>query len=633
MITTDTAPEPYVGLRPYGADDAGRFHGRAREVWDVTSLALSTRLVVVYGSAGVGKTSLLQAGVLPGLRHEQAQWLPLGSVPRASALHPLPARGQNRFTSALLASWAPGTAERRLRGMTLLELFRTIPKARHPSDPRDEAPLPLVAMIDQFEEVFAHAPDVAPDREDFLAQLSDAMRQLGHLHLVLCIRQDAMGELLPYESRLYAGNRRRYQLEPLDREAAIEAVTGPLAASPRTFAPGVAQDLVERLMTTTVTDDGGTRRTVTTRTVEPISLQVTCLALWRTLADEVTTITGDLVTQHLHQPGDVETTLTSALVRAVMDVAAQEEVPEPEVWAWLEDTFVTDRGTRSATYEGLTHTGGMPNAVARAFEGHGILRSETRLRSVWFELVHDVLIDPIRHGRRLSAGLAAGAEVIGVGADAYLGMAKAALREGSIPLAAEYAWGAVRASQLDPRRLAESRAFLGELVLGQGRAASGHRADELYEEAELSFRYAAQLFDTERDFRAVGRQQAALGRLLMERGRFAAAAAELRSALDRLPGDVEIRLDFARALGHSGQVRAALGEYTAALVSMPEDATQARAEALAGRAVLNAEHGDPLAALHDLDDAIRLQPHLAHRPDIRQARHHAESRAPTTAAV
>jgi tetratricopeptide (TPR) repeat protein len=276
--------------------------------------------------------------------------------------------------------------------------------------------------------------------------------------------------------------------------------------------------------------------------------------------------------------------------------------------------------------------------VVDTFEQHRILRSEQRAGAVWFELQHDVLIESIRSGRRLAERLAvtdAGAagedprpdDATGVGADAFLRVARRALRDGLLSLAEEYAQGAIRASELDPRRLAEANVFLGELVLGQAKASTtGEQVDDLYDTAEHSFRRAAELFDSEQDARAVGRQRATLGRLFLQRGRYTDALGELRGALDRLRGDLDVRMDFARALSRSGLTQAALGEYTAVLMFVPEDAPSIRTQALLARGLLEAEHGDPKAALSDLADAVRSRPELADAADVTAGRARATER-------
>jgi tetratricopeptide (TPR) repeat protein len=605
--------EPYVGLRPYDIADAGLFFGRAREAWELTSVVLSSRLVVVYGPSGVGKTSLLQAGVLAGLSDDMAQLLPVGQLARVATLPTDVAPHHNPLVFELLSSWAPDRSTDELRALSIRQLLRGIP-AR--SDRYGDADLPLVAVVDQAEALFRRGPEWAEHCGDLVDDLAAAMNEVPRLHLVLSMRQDAVGELLPYESKVASGNRRRYRVEPLDRDAALDAVNGPLRVTGRRFAPGVAEALVDRLRTTTIVNEVDERRTLVSRTVEPANLQVVCSALWRGLPDDITTITMD----HVEAFGDPLTTLTNFCVRAVIDVATREGVPEPEVWDWLERTFVTEHGTRGAVYEGIAWTGGMPKSVARAFERHRILRSEERSGSLWFELLHDGLIEPIRRGHRLAAGLAV-EESPGASPDVYLRLAEGALHSGDVALAEGYAQGAVRASEDDPRTLAEASSFLGKLVFDQGTTATGARRQELYASAAEHYRRAMELFETEQNSRAVGQMLASLGRVRLEQGRFADAVESLQGALQRLEGDVEIRLDLARALHLAGQHGAALGEYIAVLAIAP-----GTVEALVGRGAIDAEHGDAAAALRDLDEAVRRDPTLARRSDVVTARSRAMAR-------
>jgi tetratricopeptide (TPR) repeat protein len=356
-------------------------------------------------------------------------------------------------------------------------------------------------------------------------------------------------------------------------------------------------------------------------TVEPINLQVVCSALWRGLPDDVTTITA----QHVEAYGDPQTTLTNFCARAVIDVAAGQGVAEIEIWKWLEETFITDLGTRNATYEGYAWTGGMPKEVAQALERHRILHSQERSGSLWYELMHDGLIEAIRRGRQMAEGRVP-EEASGASPDAWLRMAESALRSGDLPLAEQYASGAVRASEDDPRTLAEARSFLGNLVLDEVRTTTGPRRAELLASAEEHYRRAMVLFDTERNRHAVGRVMASLGRLLIEQGRLVDAVATLQGAVERLDGDARAHVDLARALRLTGQLGAALGQYNTALNVAPGDV-----EALVGRATVYADMGDPAAALRDLDDAVRHQPDLAERPDVAEARSRAtaaQRRAP-----
>ena len=73
---------PYPSLAPLGVDENGRFFGRARKVQRLRELIDDKRIVSVLGPCGVGKTSLVRAGLLATLKavHEATLETPTGRV-------------------------------------------------------------------------------------------------------------------------------------------------------------------------------------------------------------------------------------------------------------------------------------------------------------------------------------------------------------------------------------------------------------------------------------------------------------------------------------------------------------------------------------------------------------------------
>jgi hypothetical protein len=59
---------PYKGLQAYTEDDRDFFFGRERDQEIITSNLFASPLTVFYGASGVGKSSVLLAGVVPQLR-------------------------------------------------------------------------------------------------------------------------------------------------------------------------------------------------------------------------------------------------------------------------------------------------------------------------------------------------------------------------------------------------------------------------------------------------------------------------------------------------------------------------------------------------------------------------------------
>ena len=59
---------PYRGLTPYTEADAAYFFGRTGEIATITANLEVARLTLFYGPSGVGKSSVLRAGVIHALR-------------------------------------------------------------------------------------------------------------------------------------------------------------------------------------------------------------------------------------------------------------------------------------------------------------------------------------------------------------------------------------------------------------------------------------------------------------------------------------------------------------------------------------------------------------------------------------
>ena len=71
---------PYIGPRPYERGDRHNFFGRDRDARDLVALIMAEREVLFYAQSGAGKTSLLNAQVIPALEEEGFQVLPVTRV-------------------------------------------------------------------------------------------------------------------------------------------------------------------------------------------------------------------------------------------------------------------------------------------------------------------------------------------------------------------------------------------------------------------------------------------------------------------------------------------------------------------------------------------------------------------------
>src|SRR2546430_9101107 len=120
----ETEQNPFVGPRPFESVDAIRFYGRDGEGDVVTSLIIAHPIVLLYAQSGAGKTSLLNARVLPALEAQKIQVL--GTV-RVGG--PVPRVVHNPFLFNTVMHLTGQDISESARLPSLTEFLRTLPAA------------------------------------------------------------------------------------------------------------------------------------------------------------------------------------------------------------------------------------------------------------------------------------------------------------------------------------------------------------------------------------------------------------------------------------------------------------------------------------------------------------------------
>jgi hypothetical protein len=385
-----------VGPRPFGPEDRERFFGREREARDTVSLIIAHRVLLIYALSGAGKTSLVNAGIVPLLEREGFEVLPRarlrGEMPQGMAPEESPT---NLYVFNTLVSWAgPSADPRQLAPMSFAGYLRGLPRLK---DERGND-APRVAIFDQFEELFTFAPERWQDRRGFFEQLDAALEENPLLRVVLVLREDFLAQLDPYAGLLPERLRTRFRVELLRRAGALEAVTRPLehAEPKRSFAPGVAEQLVEDLLRMRFVGETGRVAEAEGEFVEPVQLQVVCRNLWQRLPREVLEISRG----HLYAFGNVDQALREFYEGAVRQAARGPSISERRLRRWVEEKLITQVGTRGTVNEGQQKTAGIPNSVVQELENQHLIRGEDRAGARWYELTHDRLIEPIRESNK-----------------------------------------------------------------------------------------------------------------------------------------------------------------------------------------------------------------------------------------
>ena len=504
---TTSAGSAYPGVRPFERADSGRFFGRKTEAADLGRYWLENRVTYLYGPAGIGKTSLLTAGVLPMVESSNVSLLPVGSLSRG-ARFPVAALGaHNPYTLALLRSWSDADSAR-LAGQTVNGFVRQYAQRR------DQSVL-ILAAIDQADDLFAGPESREDHRRYFLYQLMQALRE-PNLRLLVSIREDVLPEVTEA-----IGDGMRFRLNPLGIEAAHEATEGAGQVDPR-----AAIELVSRIRTSRIRDTDGSERLFVSDDVEPALLQIACA--W--LRDSMPTGSGPITMREIRRHGDVDAALSSYCSAVIAGVAEAHDIHVERLRPWLINTFITMAGGRKATPERANGIGGQPKTVARAFEDGYLLRAhvDPPFRSRSYRLISDRLVEPLRHTDDDEAALAG--DPVG-----YLKAAERALNTGELGLAERYA---SRVLSIAPdtalRWHAEARSLLGNLAYEQGQ----------FEQAEEEYWAAATLFEAVSDKMAVVRLLAAISRTLFDRGLTGKALKQLSAAQSRAAPDATVQLEL-----------------------------------------------------------------------------------------
>ncbi len=203
-VAAGSPATPFKGLAPFQDTelDAQLFCGRDREREVIVANLLASRLTVLYGASGVGKTSLLRAAVTPALRR-----IPDAGVVFYSSWAGDPRRGLGEAIDSAVGIESSGSLTERLA-------------AASQAVGRD-----VYVILDQFEEYFLYH-----ERDEFADELAAAIREPGlRANFLLGLREDALAKLDAFKARIPNLFANYLRLDHLDREGGRAAILGPIA--------------------------------------------------------------------------------------------------------------------------------------------------------------------------------------------------------------------------------------------------------------------------------------------------------------------------------------------------------------------------------------------------------------------
>ncbi|OCQ99045.1 hypothetical protein BCD64_23720 [Nostoc sp. MBR 210] len=222
---------PYLGLNPFSENDAPFFFGRDEQTRAIARNLRVSRLTVLLGESGVGKSSILQAGVVPQLHQEAEQnrqeydGNPLWAIVVFNAWHsdePLMLLVNEIRNSVAAALKRDPTSLK--DESTIIESLQTWSEMLSDKPEKGQ----IFIILDQFEEYFQYHSQKSGEK----TFADEFPRWVNHpklsVNFLIAMRQDALAKLNHFQGRIINIFDNQLILQRLDRASAREAIVKPI---------------------------------------------------------------------------------------------------------------------------------------------------------------------------------------------------------------------------------------------------------------------------------------------------------------------------------------------------------------------------------------------------------------------
>lgn len=411
-VSTAVPRKRYPGPKPFQQGQEYIFFGRDQDITDLFRTISVNELTVLHGKSGLGKTSLLNAGVAPHFEREGWTVIFLRFHAYDPANHP-------DALQTVLAQLRP-FAQDQERGMDTVFLPEVQPDATAQSLwqqfksiqwHRRETAKGIVVFFDQFEELFTYPPAVVEEfgrqfgevldnrmPESFRASFYQNMEALKTapdgeaavlfikkslpLKLTLSIRSDRtslVDRLKPFHEHVL---RNLYELQPLTREQAQKAIEQPAELegdldTPRfSYAPDTVTAILDFLTENNL------------KPVESTQIQVICQHVENNLLHSE----GQVITRE--DLGDIKSVYKQYYDRVIAALPVAEQTPARLL---IENELIFEpEQRRLSLYEGQVLKKIKRDTLRALVDEHHLLRVEEHLGGGRvYELSHDSLVQPV----------------------------------------------------------------------------------------------------------------------------------------------------------------------------------------------------------------------------------------------
>ncbi len=221
---------PYLGLRKFEVDDKDKFFGRDNWIIELTDYLKQKNVLLLLGASGSGKSSLVQAGLIPKLKDNFGanRLVNLTFVPDVNPFE--------SFYGCLLGNRYTQSQAKLAQAVKEDTLINVVEGLKNNSDL-------WFIFIDQFEELFTRTPKT--ERDIFIKSLVNLIQNNNSLvKIVMTIRADFLDKLSPYPSLGKIHDQYSKMLTDMDESELRLAIAEPAARNGVIFEKGLINQII-----------------------------------------------------------------------------------------------------------------------------------------------------------------------------------------------------------------------------------------------------------------------------------------------------------------------------------------------------------------------------------------------------
>lgn len=220
---------PFKFLDSYNAEDSDIFFGRDREVEEVYDKVFQSKLLLVYGASGTGKSSIINCGLAN--KFDESDWFPIrirrGGNIRRSLFNQI---NKEAIQKVELSDEEKATNQglQKVINSVYLDHFK-----------------PIYLIFDQFEELFIFG--FKDEWKDFISAIRFLMDSDLDLHFIFITRGEYLEFLSEFEELIPEFFDNRVRVEKMTRKKAQETIQGPAQEHAIAIEAGFEEHLLKKL--------------------------------------------------------------------------------------------------------------------------------------------------------------------------------------------------------------------------------------------------------------------------------------------------------------------------------------------------------------------------------------------------